>query len=562
MKIIRFFGVLFATTFALSSSGAIPSQQAYIKAANTGAEDRFGRSVAISGDTMVVGAFREDSSAVGVNGDGNDNSSTNFGAAYVFVRTGTNWIQQAYLKASNAGSNDLFGWSVAISGDTVVVGADFESSNATGVNGDQSDNSASGAGAAYVFVRDGTNWSQQAYLKASNTGAGDIFGFSVAISGETIVIGARDEASNASGVNGNQSDDSAASAGAAYVFVRNGTNWIQQAYLKASNTGAGDTFGFSVAVWGDTVVIGAQGEASNAIGVNGSQTNNSAAESGAAYVFVRAGTNWVQQAYLKASNTGAIDLFGESVAVWGDLVVVSGYREDSNATGVNGNQTDNSIRDAGAAYVFRRSGTNWSQEAYLKASNSQADDQFGVMVAVFGDTVVVGAPVEDSNATGVNGDQNNNGTSSSGAVYVFVRNGTNWIQQAYLKASNTGGGDTFGFSVAVWGDTVVVGAQGESSNATGVNGDQNSNSARFAGAAYVLTGAGIGSQLAITPDGSGGYFIGGNGITGVTYQLQRATSVTGPWTSNATFTALSPDPIEFHDTNAPLGQAFYRVAQQ
>ncbi|HWN95924.1 MAG TPA: FG-GAP repeat protein, partial [Methylomirabilota bacterium] len=190
MKIIRFFGVLFATTFALSSSGAIPSQQAYIKAANTGAEDRFGRSVAISGDTMVVGAFREDSSAVGVNGDGNDNSSTNFGAAYVFVRTGTNWIQQAYLKASNAGSNDLFGWSVAISGDTVVVGADFESSNATGVNGDQSDNSASGAGAAYVFVRDGTNWSQQAYLKASNTGAGDIFGFSVAISGETIVIGA------------------------------------------------------------------------------------------------------------------------------------------------------------------------------------------------------------------------------------------------------------------------------------------------------------------------------------------------------------------------------------
>src|SRR5207249_1931647 len=175
-----------------------------------------------------------------------NNSALNSGAAYVFVRDGTNWVQQAYLKASSTGASDVFGYSVAVSGDTVVVGARWEASNATGVNGNQSNNSASAAGAAYVFVRDGTNWIQQAYLKASNTGAGDWFGFSVAVSGDTIVIGVTHEDSNATGVNGNQTINSATDSGAAYVFVRDGTNWIQQAYLKASNTGAGDQCGSSV----------------------------------------------------------------------------------------------------------------------------------------------------------------------------------------------------------------------------------------------------------------------------------------------------------------------------
>ena len=129
---------------------------------------------------------------------------------------------------------------MAVSGDTVVVGALWEDSSATGVNGNQSDNSAADAGAAYVFVRSGTTWSQQAYLKASNTGAGDYFGCSVAVSGDTVVVGAYGEDSSATGVNGNQSDNSATDAGAAYVFVRSGTTWSQQAYLKASNTGADD----------------------------------------------------------------------------------------------------------------------------------------------------------------------------------------------------------------------------------------------------------------------------------------------------------------------------------
>jgi FG-GAP repeat len=465
------------------------AQQAYLKASNTDANDLFGNSVAVSGDTVVVGAIYESSDATGVNGDQNNDNALNSGAAYVFVRNGTTWSQQAYLKASNTDANDLFGFSVAISGDTVVVGAGSEASNATGVNGNQDDNSATDAGAAYVFVRNGTTWSQQAYLKASNSDAGDFFGSPVVVSGDTVVVGAGSEDSNATGVNGNQTDNSATDAGAAYVFVRNGATWSQQAYLKASNTDAGDAFG-AVAVSGDTVVVGADLESSNATGINGDQTDNSATEAGAAYVFVRNGATWSQQAYLKASNTDAGDFFGVRVAVSGDTVVVGAVFEDGNTTGINGDQTDNSATDAGAAYVFVRNGATWSQQAYLKASNTDAGDAFGFSVAISGDAMVVGASFEASNATGVNGNQADNSAGQAGAAYVFVRDGTTWSQQAYLKASNTDAGDFFGDSVAVSGDTVVVGAAHESSSATGVNGDQTNNSAASAGAAYIFTGLG------------------------------------------------------------------------
>jgi T5SS/PEP-CTERM-associated repeat protein len=467
-------------------------QSAYLKASNTGAVDIF-NVVAVSGDTVVVGATGEDSTTSGVNGDQSNNGTVNSGAVYVFVRNGNSWVQQAYLKASNPGSSDVFGASVAIAGDTIVVGAPQEDSNATGVNGDGSNNLSFTSGAAYVFVRSGTNWSQQAYLKASNTGAGDIFGASVAVSGETIVVGAESEDSNATGINGDQTNNSGTNSGAAYVFVRSGTNWSQQAYLKASNTGAGDIFGASVAVSGETIVVGAESEDSNATGINGDQANNSGTNCGAAYVFVRNGTNWTQQAYLKASNTEEFDQFGESVAISGDTIVVGAHGEDSNATGVNGNQTNNTAGVSGAAYAFVRSGTNWSQQAYLKASNTEEFDQFGGSVAISGEQVVVGAFGESSNATGVNGDQDNNSATSAGAAYVFVRNGTNWSQRAYLKASNANGGnqindfgDQFGGAVALSGNTVVVGAAGEDSNAIGVDGNQNDNSASLAGAAYIF----------------------------------------------------------------------------
>lgn len=404
--------------------------------------------------------------------------------------------QQAYLKASNTEAYDQFGYSVAISGDTMVIGATGESSNARGVNGNQANNSANSSGAAYVFVRSGTNWVQQAYLKASNTTLGltgpQNFGSAVAISRDIIVVGAIGESSRAAGVNGNQNDTSAPAAGAAYVFARTGTNWVQQSYLKASNPEGGSAaniygaqFGFTVAVSGETVVVGAPYESSNATGVNGTQTDTSVSHSGAAYVFVRNGANWSQQAYLKASNPNAEDEFGTSVTVSGDTVVVGAPGEGSSATGLNGDQSDNSTRSAGAAYVFVRNGTNWSQQAYCKASNS-GPDSFGNGVSVSGDTLVVGAQFEASSASGVNGDQSGNGALGAGAAYIFVRLGTNWSQQAYLKASNPDAFDYFGSSVAVSGDTVIVAATKERSIATGINGDESDNSLMQSGAAYIF----------------------------------------------------------------------------
>lgn len=447
------------------------AQQAYLKASNTEANDRFGYSVAVWGDTVVVGAYGEASNATGVNGEQSDNSAGGAGAAYVFVRSGHTWTQQAYLKASNTDTVDFFGQSVAISGETIVVGAYGESSNATGVNGDQSNNSAPAAGAAYVFVRNGAKWLQQAYLKASNTSMTDYFGFAVSISSETIVVGAYDQDG---------------SAGAAYVFARNGVTWTQQAYLKASNAEAMDLFAASVAISGDTVVVGASREASGATGVNGDQSDNSTRFAGAAYVFVRDGATWTQEAYLKASNSGEDDVFGSSVAISCDTIAIGAPGEASNAIGVNGDQSNNFLLGAGAAYVFVRSGMGWVQQAYLKASNTNAGDSFGGRLAIFGDTLAVSAALEDSSATGINGKQADNGAIGSGAVYLFVRRDDSWEQNAYVKASNTDPDDSFGFSVAVSEGTIVVGAYGEASSATGSNGNQSNNDATNAGAAYIF----------------------------------------------------------------------------
>jgi hypothetical protein len=476
-----------------------PSQQAYLKASNTGVSDHFGLTVAVDGDTVVVGAPGESSAATGVDGDQDDNSAWAAGAVYVFVRNNGVWTQQAYLKASNTESLDCFGESVAIDGDTIVVGAYGEAGR---FGGDPTSNGAPMSGAAYVFVRSGTTWTQQAYLKASNADKNDTFGWSVAVDTDTIVVGAAWESSAATGVNGDQSDNSAPMSGAAYIFARTGTTWTQQAYLKASNTGADDRFGQDVDLSGDTVVVGAWAEDSAASGVDGNGADNSAYQAGAAYVFARSSdangaVTWAQQAYLKASNSVAYDQFGESVAVDGDTVVVGAAWEDSAATGVNGNQNDNSVDGSGAAYVFVRTvaaqgAPIWAQQAYLKASNTDESDYFGQSVAVDGETVVITSTHEDSAATGVNGEQSNNMAQDAGAAYVFARTGTTWAQQAYIKASNSNYRDYFGESVAVDGETIVVGAMWEDSSSTGVNGSQNTMS-DHSGAAYVL------AETAIAP---------------------------------------------------------------
>ncbi len=462
------------------------AQQAYIKASNTDLSDNFGFSVALSGDTLAVGAPNEQSNATGIDGDEDDNSLSGAGAVYLFTRTGTTWLQQAYIKASNTGLFDNFGFSVALSGDTLAVGAPGERSNATGINGDEDNDSLRDAGAVYVFTRNGTTWLQQAYIKASNTGNADRFGTTVALSGETLAVGAPNEQSNATGIDGDEDDNSLSGAGALYVFTRNGTTWLQQAYIKASNTGLVDNFGFSVALSGDSLAVGAPNEQSNATGIDGNEDDNSLSGAGAVYLFTRNGTTWLQQAYIKASNTGNGDLFGTSVALSDDTLAVGAVGEDSNATGINGDEDNDGLNNAGAAYVYTRVGAVWGQQAYVKASNSDSLDQFGFSVSQFGDTLAIGAIGEDSNATGINGDEDNDGLNNAGAAYLYTRDGVVWAQQAYVKASNSDNLDQFGFSVSQLGDTLVIGAIGEDSNATGINGDETDDSLNDAGAAYAF----------------------------------------------------------------------------
>ncbi len=494
--------VLVAASAAASASPptarAALVQEAYAKASNPEASDGYGSSIAVSGDTMVVGAIGEDSSATGVNGNAANNSKLSSGAAYVFVRSGHTWVQQAYLKASNTDQGDLFGASVAIDGDTIVVGATGEDSNA---GADASNNSAAGSGAGYVFVRSGQSWVQQAYLKASNPGPDDRFGGAVAIDGDTVVVGATGEDSRATTVNGSQADDGDGN-GAAYVFTRSGSTWSQQAYLKAANTNDFDDFGVSVAVSGDSVVVGANGEDSSAMGVNGNGSDNSFGASGAAYVFTRAVTTWAQAAYLKASNTEPIDSFGDSVGIDGGTIVVGASLEDSSATGANNANQGNQAagQDSGAAYVFTPSAATWSQQAYLKPSNTDKDDAFGEHVAIANDTIVIGAIGEDSAATGPNGNQADNSLFHTGAAYTFQRSAGVWTGGTYLKASNTGDSDEFGGAVAISGTTLAVGAAGEDSSATGANGNQASNGASDSGAAYVFAPDSDGDGVADAAD--------------------------------------------------------------
>ena len=338
------------------------------------------------------------------------------------------------------------------------------------------------------------------YVKASNTGDDDRFGNAVSLSadGSTLAISARTEASGATGVDGNQSDNSAALSGAVYVFVRSGDVWLQQTYLKASNTATFEQFGgaMSLSADGNTLAVGSRGESSNASGIDGDQSDNSAGNSGAVYVFSRTADVWSQQAYVKASNTDSGDQFGAAVSLSadGNTLAVGAIIESSGATGINGNQGDNSAPGAGAVYLFSRTGDVWSQNAYVKASNTDPADRFGnaLDLSADGNTLAVGAHLDDSNATGIDGDQDDNSSLGSGAVYVFSRTGDVWSQQAYVKASNTGDSDAFGGDVGLSADgsTLVVSTSVEDSSDSGIDGNQNDNSADAAGAVYVFERSG------------------------------------------------------------------------
>jgi hypothetical protein len=503
-------GNVVATSNAIDLLTTVAAEEVigYFKASNTESNDLFGEDVALSGsgNILAVGAHLEDSAATGINGNQNDNRAQDAGAVYVFSRENDGiWHQEAYLKASNTDPGDEFGARIAMSADgSTLAVRSYDASAATGINGNQNDNSAEDAGAVYVFNRSASGeWNQQAYIKASNTDAGDRFGHSIALSfhGNSLAVGARHEDGSAIGINGDQDDNSAIDAGAVYLFNRNSRGeWEQEAYIKASNTDIRDIFGISVALSDDgrTLSVGAIHEDSSVTGINGDESDNSAQNTGAVYIFGYATIGgWYQQAYIKASNPDNSDGFGRfnALSADGNTLAVCARLEDSATTSIDGDQNDNSAVDAGAVYIFTRSssGSNaeWRQQAYIKASNSNIEDHFGLKLDLSsdGNHLAVGARFEDSSATGINNNPEDNSATNAGAVYLFTRNNSGeWRQQAYIKASNTDNDeDLFGTGIALSADghTLVVGSVREDSAAIGINGNQSDKNAFAAGAVYL-----------------------------------------------------------------------------
>lgn len=419
--------------YLFAHSGTSWQQQAYVKAFNTGPDDGFGATVALSADgtTLAVAAPFEASAATGVDGDPNDDSASDAGAVYIFIRRDDAWEPQAYLKAGNTGAGDHFGIALALAadGNTLVIGAEGEGSAATGEAADPNDDSAFDAGAVYVFTRSGATWQQDAYLKASNTDAIDRFGSAVALSADarTLAVGAYGEDSAATGIDGDQADNSASGSGAAYVFVYDGSSWQQEVYLKPARTptDGADNFGSAVSLSGDgnLLAVGAAGDSSASVGIDGDPNDASMPYAGAVYLFGRSDASWQQTAYLKASNTGEGDEFGHHLRVSddGQHLAVGAAFEASAATGIDGTQSDDSAAGAGAVYLFGHEGAAWTQNAFIKAPQTDVGDRFGWSMALSGDGAVlaIGASREASGAIGINGDLEDNSAPIAGAMYVY-----------------------------------------------------------------------------------------------------------------------------------------------
>jgi hypothetical protein len=410
-------GFTISTSFAVAAlislprlAAAVPLPfQTRLEASGPGEDSEFGRAVSVSGTTLVVGA----------SGDATEGFQA--GAGYVYVRGGSGWVLQQKV-LPGPGDYTAFGSAVAISGDTAVFGAYGDAQNGAF------------AGAAYVFVRSGTVWSLQQKITAFDGAPKDFFGCSVALSGDTLVIGASAD------------DDKGDESGSLYVFTRSGAVWSLQQKVVPSDGAAGADFGASVALDGQTLVAGAPNDVSSGIAT------------GSAYVYLRSGAVWSLQKKLLPLAGADGDGFGEAVALSGDTAVVGAYQDDSNGA------------DAGAAYVFVRTGTSWSQQQKLLASDGAESDAFGWSVAVAGEQALVGAFQSDAPA----GD--------SGAAYLFDRSGTTWSQSQKLTASDGLAGDLVGFSVALVSNLGVTGANGRDDGAVS------------AGAAYLFE-----SPLSVSP---------------------------------------------------------------
>ncbi|MEI8026018.1 MAG: hypothetical protein WCI18_06700 [Pseudomonadota bacterium] len=700
-------------SYIYKRTGSLWAQEAYIKASNANANDYFGYSAAISGDTAIIGAQGEASSQITItNGttSSSDNSAGSAGASYVYRRSASTWVQEAYLKASNANANDSFGFSVAISGDTAIIGAQGEaSSQITITNGTTSspDNSATQAGASYIYKRTGSTWAQEAYLKASNSSASDYFGSSVAISGDTVVVGSYGEDSNQVTItNGTTSsaDNTVSYSGAVYVYRNlsrmfeaheiqsavssssftvswNGSNLgsglgIFKVVYSTTTPGAncssgtvaytgtltsvtvssgltpgqsyivricnfngisysegaitevtvkGDDLGpnvlsinrgstsnpvsgtslidyivtFNEPVFGvspdnfslNEVVTstGATGQVNSisctgaictvwvnsgkvgqlrldltsVTGIGDTWGNSLTAGKTGDQTYTLQGGGWSQVAYIKASNAEASDTFGASLALSGDTAIIAAYNEDSNQTTITNlttSSTDNTAMSAGASYIYKRTGSTWAQQAYLKASNAEVNDYYGSAVAISGDTAVVGAFGEDSSQTTItNGltSSTDNTAPNSGASYIYKRTGSTWVQEAYLKATNAGAFDYFGGTVALSGDTVIIGAYYEDSSQTTItNGTTSSteDTANAAGASYIYrrTSSTWSQEAYLKASNANAYIYFGTSLA-----LSGDTAVVGAYGEASSQTTITNGPTSSTDILASYAGASY-----
>jgi LPXTG-site transpeptidase (sortase) family protein len=364
--------------------------------------DEFGWSVALSGNTAVVGSRNEDPDLGG-------GPISNGGAAYIFVKSGKTWIQEAKLVPSDIQAGDTFGVSVAIDGNTVVIGA-------TGVDVGKKSN----AGAAYIFTRSGINWKQRAKLLAPEPHTDDGFGCSVAIDNITVAIGADSE-----------DQPPLIDVGAAYIFLMRGNSWDFKSKLLPSKPNLGTFFGTSVSIYGDRLVVGAS--EANPYGISGV---------GSAYVFIRQGNQWKQEAALSPPLGRSGDFFGHSTAIYGQTIVIGAILSDPDWG--NGR-----ITNAGSAYVYKLINNKWEAQAQLIAEDALPFDNFGQSVTVFNDVVAVGANRKSFA-----------GYDQVGAVYLYERKGNEWQQQSKVLAEYVYEGDEFGASVSLYNNDLLVGATG------------------------------------------------------------------------------------------------------
>jgi hypothetical protein len=346
-----------------------------IKASDNEPLSFFGSSLAIYQDYAILGAH----------GDADNGDFS--GAAYIFKRKGTNWIEQTKLLASDGVTNDMFGHTVSMDEDYAIIGAP----------------AADGPGYAYIFKNTGTTWIEEQKLTASDGEIWDEFGYSVSIDGEYAIIGA-------------QFDDDI---GSAYIFKLTGSTWVEQQKLTASDGELWDVFGMSVAINDEYAIIGGFGDEDY---------------TGAAYIFKRTGSTWSEEAKLTASDIVPGERFGISVAIESEYAFVSSTHDDN---------------FKGAVYVFKRNGTVWTEEQKLTASDGSYTDNFGISFSVDGDCLIIGA--FDTSDNGVH----------SGSAYVFYNDGSNWIESQKLLPSDGAAHDQFGLGVSLDGDYALIGAYAE-----------------------------------------------------------------------------------------------------